>query len=284
MKIAVVGCRGQLGRELCRQFGSQAVGLGHAELDITDPAAVARVLRQHAPDVVINTAGYTAVDRAEQEPEACFAVNSTAATHLAEACNGLNCTLVQISSDYVFGAAAERPRPYREADAVCPLGVYAHSKLAGEKAAAGATRHFIVRTCGLYGVLSTAAQSNFVDTMLRLGRERPKLRVVNDQWCTPSYVGHIAQAVRYLIGTTDFGLYHVVNRGQTTWHAFACEIFRQAGMTVEVQSIATAEYGAAAPRPSYSVLDTAKYESLGGPPLPEWQEALAEYLALKAVQ
>src|SRR6476620_7042729 len=122
MKIVVVGCRGQLGRELCRQIGSQAVGLGHAELDITDPAAVARVIRKHAPDVVINTAAYTAVDRAEQEHDVCFAVNATAVLHLAEACSDLNCTLVQISSDYVFGTLAEQPRPHRETDVVSPQG------------------------------------------------------------------------------------------------------------------------------------------------------------------
>jgi dTDP-4-dehydrorhamnose reductase len=117
--------------------------------------------------------------------------------------------------------------------------------------------------------------------MLRLGRERPLLRVVDDQWCTPSYVADVAQAVLFLVQTAEFGIYHVVNHGQTTWYAFAREIFRQAGIDVAVEPITTEQYGAPAVRPRYSVLDTSKYEALGGPRLRPWQDALAEYLSIR---
>ena len=136
-----------------------------------------------------------------------------------------------------------------------------------------------MRTCGLYGSPGPkTAGGNFVDTMLRLGRERGHLRIVDDQHCTPSYVPHVARAVAFLARAGAYGIFHIVNSGATTWHDFAQEIFRQAGLKVALERITTAQYGAAAPRPGYSVLDTAKYHALGGPHMPSWQEALRERL------
>jgi dTDP-4-dehydrorhamnose reductase len=281
VRIVVIGSRGQLGSELCRQLGDEAIGLDRAALDITDPAAVASCLSELAPDAVVNTAAYTLVDKAEQQTQLCDAVNRAAVGHLAETCRQLDCVLVQISSDYVFGADRSPQVPWLEQDEPAPQGVYAVSKLAGEHSAANAPRHFIVRTCGLYGQRGSGhAAGNFVDTMLRLSRERTLLRVVDDQHCTPSFVPDVAAAIQRLLGTSAYGVYHVVNAGATTWHDFAAEIFRQRGIRIDLERITTAQYAAPAPRPAYSVLDTSKLESLIGAPLRPWREALAAYLAI----
>jgi dTDP-4-dehydrorhamnose reductase len=283
MKIAVTGAYGQLGAELCRLLGLDALPLEVDTLDLTNAPAVRETLLRLQPKVVINAAAYTQVDRAEKEVEACRAINATAVEHLAGVCGELGCPLVQISTDYVFAGPPDRHQPYREVDPPLPQGVYAQSKFAGEQAAARHAKHLIVRTCGLYARPSDARAGNFVKTMLRLGRGGSELRVVADQHCTPSYVPHVARAVLFLAGVTGpgpapWGIYHVTNRGATTWYEFAAEIFRQAGIDVPLRPITTAEYGAAAPRPNYSVLDTTAYHALGGPQMPDWKSALAEYI------
>jgi dTDP-4-dehydrorhamnose reductase len=313
MAILITGAYGQLGGELCRQLGGGAIGLDIDTLDLTDRAAVAAALHALEPEAVINCAAYTQVDKAESEPEKCHAVNATAVEHLAAACARLECPLVQISTDYVFGGAGQictpfapqeedystvlapreemssrrsvtsTLRPWQEDDPPLPQGVYARTKLEGEEAAAAHTKHLIVRTCGLYARRSDPRAANFVRTMLRLGATRPELSVVSDQHCTPTYVPHLARAVLFLLGRggspAPWGTYHVTNAGKTTWHEFALEIFRLAKMPVGVRAITTAEYGAVAARPSYSVLDTTKYHRLGGPPMPDWRAALEEYFA-----
>ena len=210
-------------------------------------------------------------------------MNVAAVEHLARACGMLDCPLVQISTDYVFGAMRMAPRPWREDDPPAPQGVYARTKLEGEWAAARHPQHLIVRTCGLYARPSDQRAANFVRTMLRLGSTRPELGVVADQHCTPTFVPHLARAIMFLLGADakrrPWGTYHVTNVGETTWHDFAVEIFRQAEMQVSVRPITTAEYGAPAARPSYSVLDTTAYHELGGPPMPDWKAALGEYVA-----
>ena len=167
-------------------------------------------------------------------------------------------------------------------DPPSPQGVYARTKWEGEQAARRHPQHLIVRTCGLYARPSDSRAANFVRTMLRLGETRAELRVVADQQCTPTYVPHLARALRFLAGAATghpapWGTYHVTNTGQTTWQEFATEIFRQAGKPITIHPITTAQYGAPAARPSYSVLDTTAYHRLGGPPMPDWKAALAEY-------
>jgi dTDP-4-dehydrorhamnose reductase len=283
MTIVVTGCRGQLGSELCRQLGPEAVGLDLPEFDLTDRPGVIAALARLRPRAVINTAAYTLVDRAEQEPDRCRAVNVEGVAHLVEACRQFNCTLVQISTDYVFGQDRCRTTPYRETDSPGPQGVYAQSKLDGERAASEWPRHVIVRTCGLYGRLAEQSAGNFVETMLRLATAGKRLRVVNDQRCTPSYTPHVVRAMRFLLEVGAHGIYHVTNAGHATWYEFACEIFRQSGLAVPVDPIASAEWAAPSPRPTYSVLDTSKYFALSNPPpLPPWQAALAEYLRERA--
>ncbi len=284
MKIVVTGAYGQLGGELARQLGDDAVPLDVDTLDLTDGPAVLHRLLQLKPEAVINCAAYTQVDQAESEPQACRAVNVTAVEHLARACGRLDCSLVQISTDYVFTGDPDRAVPYREDDAPSPEGVYARTKLEGERAAARHAKHLIVRTCGLYARPSDPRANNFVKTMLRLANSRNELNVVADQHCTPSYVPHVAKAILFLAGVSRrepaaWGTYHVVNRGETTWHDFAAEIFRQAGIEMTLHPITTAEYAAAAPRPAYSLLDSTKYHALGGPAMPTWQGALEEYFA-----
>ncbi len=284
MKIAVTGAYGQLGSELCRLLQSEAVPLEIDTLDLTDGPAVGKTLRSLRPRVVINCAAYTQVDQAERQPEICRAVNAVAVEHLASACGRLDCPLVQIGTDYVFGGRPDRTTSYREDDPPSPRGVYARAKFEGERAAARHPKHLIVRTCGLYARPGDERAGNFVKTMVRLGSAGKELRVVADQHCTPSYVPHVARAILFLAGVTrpepaPWGIYHVTNRGATTWHEFAGEIFRLAGMEVSLQPITTAEYAAAAPRPAYSVLDTTKYHVLGGPVMPDWKTALAEYVA-----
>jgi dTDP-4-dehydrorhamnose reductase len=278
LRVAVTGASGQLGVELCRQLGSLAVPLARERLDVTDPEQVRRVIAEIRPAVVINTAAYTQVDKAEQEPDLCRRTNAAAVGALANACRHCDSLLVQVSTDYVFSGDPTRKTPWSEDDDPSPRGVYATTKLEGEHLAAACPRHLIVRTCGLYG--ASPRSSNFVKTMLRLGREGRVLRVVNDQHCTPSYVPDVARGLLYLIHAGAQGVYHVVNAGETTWFDFAREIFRHAGLHVSLTPITTAEYGAPAPRPAYSVLSADKYLSFRGPPLPSWQDALSRYLKL----
>ncbi|MGD9645055.1 MAG: dTDP-4-dehydrorhamnose reductase [Pirellulales bacterium] len=279
MKIAVTGAQGQLGWELCRQLGDQALPLDRGRLDVTDRAAVLETLRELRPTAVVNAAAYTAVDRAEQEPEVALRGNADAVEYLAEACRQLDCPLVQVSTDYAFGGDDRAGRPFTETDPIAPQGQYAKSKMEGERRAAAWGKHFIVRTCGLYGKAAPGRKpNNFVETMLRLGPERDVLKIVTDQRCTPTYVVDLAEAIRFLLSTDRFGLYHVVNSGSCTWFEFAETIFRLANIKVRLEPITAAQYGAPAPRPAYSVLDTSKYQALGGPPLRDWQSALAAYL------
>jgi dTDP-4-dehydrorhamnose reductase len=284
MKILVTGAAGQLGAELCRLLGPTAVPTDIDNLDLTDARAVLDTLLRLGPDAVINCAAYTAVDQAESEVKRCRAANAAAVEHLARGCGQLDCPLVQISTDYVFSGQPAPGRPYREDDPPSPQGVYAVTKREGEQAAARHPRHLIVRTCGLYARPTHHRARNFVQTVLRLASARPALRVVADQHCTPSYVPHVARAILFLLGIegpgpAPWGTYHVTNGGATNWHEFACEIVRLAGLRVALDAISTAEYGAAAPRPAYSVLDTAAYHHLGGPGMPGWKEALVEYFA-----
>jgi dTDP-4-dehydrorhamnose reductase len=282
MSILVTGAAGQLGAEVCRLLPTEAVGIDVDSLDLTDCAAVLETVRRLAPRAVIHCAAYTQVDQAETDADRCRAVNVTAVASLAEACRELDCPMVQISTDYLFAGSPGIGRPWREDDRPVPAGVYATTKLEGEQAASAWPKHLIVRTCGLYARPSNPTARNFVKTILRLARTKPSLRVVDDQRCTPSYVPHVARAIVYLLGTdgrgsAPWGIYNVTNRGETTWCGFAREIVRLAGLHVPVEPITTAEFAAPAPRPAYSVLDTAAYHRLGGPAMPDWEEALGEY-------
>ncbi len=281
--IAILGAAGQLGSWLCQQLGPVAWPLDLPALDITDRAAVLRLFKDAKPAAIVNCAAYTVVDRAEREPELCFAVNATAVEHLAEAATELDCPLVQISTDYVFGVAPLELRSWREDDTPQPIGVYAASKHVGERAAASAPKHLVVRTCGLYGHATLVdGARNFVEAILQQAERGESLRVVQDQLCSPSYARDVANAIRFLLADGHSGTFHVTNAGATTWYDFACDILKLRGRSVPIEPISTAEYNAPAHRPAYSVLDTSKYAALGGPPMPTVMEALREYLDWRA--
>lgn len=282
-RIALIGAGGQLATDLEQRLRGDVLGLTHRDLEILDPDAVARRLDELQPDLVVNTAGYNLVDQAESDPQPAFAVNAIGVRNLAIHCGRAGLPLVHISTDYVFGGEASRTEPFTELDCPQPLGVYAASKLAGEHfVQAYCQNHLIVRTCGLYGVAATRAKGNFIETMLRLGQTRSSLRVVHDQHCTPSYTQDVADAIAGLIEVGASGLFHVTNSGATTWCALASEVFRLSGMNVEVVPITSAEFGAAARRPAYSVLDLQKTETAIARTLPPWQDAVARYLQARA--
>jgi dTDP-4-dehydrorhamnose reductase len=280
VRYAVIGSAGQLGRDLCPRLAGDVVPLTRERADLTRPDMLRATLAELRPDVVVNCAAYNFVDRAEAEPEAAFAVNALGVRQLALVCRELGCALVHFSSDYVFGLDDARRTPYAEADAPGPVSVYGLSKLAGEYVVrALCPQHFVIRTCGLYGVWGSGGKGgNFVETMLRLAGEGKRLPVVNDQTCTPSYTVDVATVAAALIGTRRYGLYHLTNEGATTWHDFAAAIFELAGVRAELVPITSAEFGRPARRPAYSVLARGAYEALGLPPSRPWRAALAAYL------
>ena len=282
-----------MGYELCRQLGTEAIGLDLPEFDLCDRQTVFEKIESLRPRAVINTAAYTAVDRAEDEAEICRAVNVAGVANLADACRATGATLVQISTDYVFGGTdADVPsdgptqrNPFRETDPPLPRGVYAQSKFEAERIAAAADdRNLVVRTCGLYGhggprPVETRSPGNFPKTMLRLAQRGQTIRVVDDQWITPSYVPHVARAIAFLLAAGHRGTFHVVNHGHTTWYGFAQELFRLLDYSIDLKPITTADYPTRAWRPPYSVLDTSKYDRLPGcPAMPLWRDALRDYL------
>lgn len=275
-RVLITGGDGQLGQALCRQFGPQALCCGRQTLDVTSRDQVTQLVERERPDVVVNCAAYTNVDQAERDVAPCMAVNSTGTAILAEACRNGSALLVQISTDYVFGRDTARRTPYLETDAPAPLSVYGRSKLEGERHVTLCPRHLILRTCGLYGH-STKGQ-NFVAKILQLARMRDSLGVVDDQQCTPTYVEHLAACIPFLTAHAPSGIYHLVSGGDTNWYEFASEILDLSQQHVRLERLTSAQFGARAQRPPYSVLDTSKYRSLGGPVMPHWKDALREFL------
>ena len=281
MRILITGARGQLGSDLMRELcarGEDAVGVDLEEMDITDPAAVSRVLRDVRPGAVIHCAAWTAVDAAEEPEnrEKVRLVNAAGTENIARVCRELDCKMMYISTDYVFGGDGSAPwEP--DCTAFAPLNVYGETKLAGEMAVRSLVRrHFIVRIAWVFGLHG----GNFIKTMLRLGKTHPCLRVVNDQIGTPTYTVDLARLLADMIVTDRYGCYHATNEGgYISWADFAAEIFRQAGMSTEVTPVSTAEYGLSrARRPYNSRLDKRKLAENGFVPLPDWRDALHRYI------
>ncbi len=285
MRCVVTGAAGQLGREIVRQWGEEAVALDRSALDVTaSAAAIAQVLAPLAPQVCINCAAYNHVDRAESEPAPAFAVNAWGAAALAEACQSLGCRLVHISTDYVFGLhPSDEPIP--ETAAPGPVNVYGLSKLCGEYLIRQRLPEaLIVRTCGLYGPCGPGGKGgNFVETILRRTAAGVPLRVVHDQYCTPSYTADVAATVIALVRRAATGIVHVVNGGACSWYQFAQAIVEMSGRTVPVTPIRSEEYPAAARRPRYSVLACCRLAEYGLPPLRHWRDALADYLRRRSL-
>lgn len=280
MRTLLIGGRGQLGTALRSRLSGDVVSPDRAELDLANSTRVSERVRSLRPELVINAAAYNLVDRAEDEPEVAFRQNAFAVRNLAQEVDAVGGTLVHVSTDHVFGLEGGLGHPWRESDAPGPVSVYGASKLTGEFFARTlCARHLIVRTCGLYGVADSKGKGNFVGTMLRLGRQQGEVRVVDDQHCTPTRATDLAQAMVDLIAAGATGLYHATNSGATTWCGFAREIFRLAGIATRVIPIRSAEFAAKARRPAWSVLSGEKLAGQRGRSMPDWNVALAEYLA-----
>ncbi|GGK11295.1 dTDP-4-dehydrorhamnose reductase [Luteimonas terricola] len=293
MRLLLLGANGQVGHALRSELaflgdlvcttrsGVLSDGSACETADFDVPGTLPPLVDRIAPDVVVNAAAYTAVDRAEQERDAAFRANSEAPAALADACARRGALLVHYSTDYVFDGSADRP--WREDDPTSPLGAYGASKLAGEAAVRGSgAHHMVFRTAWVYG----AHGHNFMRTMLRLGAERDELGVVADQVGTPTPARLIAQATAHALRTDPgaSGLWHLTAAGGTTWHGFAEAIFagaRARGLLAKVPRvlpIATSDYPTPARRPAYSRLDTGRLESDFGIALPEWEQALKAVL------
>jgi dTDP-4-dehydrorhamnose reductase len=281
--IALIGAGGQLASDLAAEFGERVLALPHPRLEVTDADGIERELKGF-DGVVVNTAGYNLVDQAEEDTEGAFRVNAFGVRNLARYCGKRGLRLVHFSTDYVLDADPADGRPLDEAEVPCPGGVYAASKLAGEHFVRAYCRdHLIVRTCGLYGMAATRAKGNFIETMLRLGQTRPEVAVVDDQYCTPSFTVDVAGATAALVEGGVMGTIHVTNAGFTTWRGLAEKVFELAGMNVRVRAITSAEFGAKARRPRWSVLDCSRLESVLGRSMPSWEDAVARYLQQRTV-
>lgn len=276
MKVLVTGTKGQLGYDVVNELtgrGIEAVGVDIEEMDITDADSVNRVIAQAAPDAVIHCAAYTAVDVAEDNVELCRRVNVDGTQNIANICKKLDIPMIYISTDYVFDGEGERP--WEPDDERTPLNVYGQTKYEGELAVQNTLeKYFIVRIAWVFGVNG----KNFVRTMLNLAKTHDHITVVNDQFGSPTYTYDLARLLVDMVLTDKYGIYHATNEGICTWYEFACEIFRQAGVKVEVEPVSAKQYQARAKRPSNSRMSKDKLDKNGFKRLPSWQDALGRYL------
>lgn len=276
MKILVTGAGGQLGYDVCKVLAARGVehrGVDIQDFDITDAAATRTYIVEYGPDAVIHCSAWTAVDRAEDEPERCRAVNVDGTRNIAAACREIGAKLLYISTDYVFSGAGERF--YEPEDPTGPLSVYGETKLGGEQAVRELlNRWFIVRISWVFGKNG----KNFVRTMLGLAETRTEVNVVRDQVGSPTYTVDLAPLLCDMIATEQYGVYHATNEGVCSWAEFAREIFRLAGKDVRVNAIPTSEYPTRAVRPLNSRMSKDKLERAGFDRLPAWQDALERYL------
>ena len=287
MRVLITGAGGQLAADLARAFGDaghETIGLRREDLDIADEAAVSARLDEVRPDAILNTAAYNRVDDAERAVDVAFAANAFGPHALARAAAELDALLVHYSTDYVVEGT--KRTPYDEDDAPLPLSVYAASKLGGEYfVRAAAPRHYVLRVCGLFGPAGRGTRhGNFVETMLRVAASGRPLRVVADQVMAPTATADVAAATLGLLDRrAPYGLYHCTAAGETSWYDYARAIFELAGVPADLTPTTAAQYGAAARRPDYSVLDNAKLEAAGVARPRHWRDALAAYLAARAM-
>lgn len=282
MRVAVIGGNGQLGSDVVRVFserGDDVRALTHTDIELENPESIANCLKFLEPAVVVNTAAMHHVEQCEQQPEKAFAVNAFGVRNLALTTKKMGTTLIHVSTDYVFDG--EKGQPYVEDDAPLPLNVYGNSKLSGEHFVRTLNdKHFVLRTSAIYGTHPCRAKKgrNFVELMLKLGRERGTVRVVNSEIVSPTPTIQIAAQIYELSRCDEYGLYHGTAEGSCSWYDFAREIFRAAGMRVDVQVAGPNEFPAKVPRPKYSVLENRGLKRLGLNRFTEWQDGLQQYL------
>jgi dTDP-4-dehydrorhamnose reductase len=279
MKILIIGARGQLGTDLCHILHKDdLIPLGHSDIDITDIQSVKAAFESYSPDIVINTAAYVKVDDCEAKGATAFKVNGEGTRNVAEAAERKGVKLVYISTDYIFDG--KRDKPYTESDIPNPLNIYGKSKLAGESYVREINkRYLIVRGSALFGVSGSSAKGgNFVETIIRLAKEKKSLNVVSDQVFSPTYTKDLANKIVQIISGNVNGILHVTNSGSCSWYEFASEIIKQSGLKTGVNPVTSECYPQKAVRPKNSVLDNYRLRTLGMNDMRHWKVALTDYL------
>lgn len=275
MKVLVTGVKGQLGYDIvneCQKRQIEAIGVDIEEMDITNVQQVNYVIKEAKVDAVIHCAAWTAVDKAEDEVELCRKVNRDGTDNIAKVCKELNIPMMYFSTDYVFNGLGEEP--WNEYDHREPLNIYGQTKYEGELIVEKLPKHFIIRISWVFGLNG----NNFIKTMLRLGKERGEVSVVNDQIGSPTYTYDLAKLCVDMIITEEYGTYHATNERICSWYEFACEIFKQAEMDVKVNPVDSNAFPAKAKRPSNSRMNKTELDKHGFKRLPTWQDALSRYL------
>jgi dTDP-4-dehydrorhamnose reductase len=285
MRVAVLGANGQLGTDICAAFvknRDEVAALTHSDLELNSASSVQVTLSAANPELIVNTAAMHHVEKCEADPVAAFAANVIGAKNVAEWAKRADATVAYISTDYVFDG--KKGSPYVESDVASPLNAYGITKLAGEHyTAAACPKHFILRVSAIYGRWPCRAKGglNFVELMLKLSRERDKLRVVDDEFVSPTPTVQIAQQLVALSRSNDYGLYHGTTEGSCTWYQFAREIFRATGTTVCLERADPGEFPAKVPRPKYSVLENQRLKSAQLSVYTDWRQGLEDYLAAR---
>jgi dTDP-4-dehydrorhamnose reductase len=282
MRIAVIGADGQLGTDICEAFdqnNDEVCRLGHADIEIASPESVQTVLTGTSPDVVVNTAAFHQVEHCELDATKAFAINACGVRNVAETSARLGAVIVHVSTDYVFDGS--KGAPYVEQDSPRPLNVYGNSKLAGEYFVCGASpRHFVLRTSALYGKHPCRAKSglNFVELMRKLAKDGKELKVVDNEFITPTATIDLAKQIVALSRCDAFGLYHATAEGKCSWYEFAREIFDMTGIEAGLKVASPSDFPSKVRRPKYSVLENAALKSLGMNTFSSWQDGLRRYL------
>ncbi|MGA7592458.1 MAG: dTDP-4-dehydrorhamnose reductase [Candidatus Sulfotelmatobacter sp.] len=283
MKIAVIGANGQLGMDVVNSFSSnedEVTGLTHSDLELSNIDSVSTCLRELHPQVIVNTAAMHHVENCEREPEKAFEVNGLGARNLALVARDISATLIHVSTDYVFDGA--KGNPYEETDAPNPLNVYGNTKLCGEYFVRSTVeKHFVLRTSAIYGRSPCRAKGglNFIELMLKLARERGKVRVVDSEFVTPTSTAELARQMVKLSDSDAYGLYHATAEGSCSWHEFAREIFAMTGTKVNLEVAGPNEFPAKVPRPKYSVLENCGLKNQKINIFKPWQDGVREYLS-----
>ena len=280
MKLVIIGANGQLGTDLQEVLSSEheVIGLNHSDIEITDVHSVKKALSSLKPDLVLNTAAYHIVPDAEKFPDRAFHINGTGTLHLANVCQDLNIRLVHYSTDYIFDG--KKQKPYTEDDCPNPLNVYANTKLSGEYFALNySDKSYVIRVSGIYGKVPCRAKGgNFITTMLKLAKEKPEVRVVSDEILTPTPTVDIAKNTAALIKTEAFGLYHMSCEGEVSWYEFARVIWETLQLEAPLYPASVKDFPLVVKRPFYSVLENRNLNSLGINEMPDWKEALRNFL------
>ena len=280
MNVLLIGGSGQLGREIASRWRNDSIAApSHADLDLAESGRAQTWIEKTRPNIVVNCAAFHNVDVCEAQPAEAFRINALAVDQWAQACTDAGVAFVTISTDYVFDGDTDQP--YTEDDCDRPISVYGTSKRAGESLVMRrAMNAFIVRTCGVYGTFASQSKGTFIDRIINQARAGEKIRVVSDVIASPTYAGHLAETLRRLVETKEYGLYHACNVGPVSWYAFATRALELAGIDYPIEPISASEWKAPARRPRYSALANTRLENLGIR-MPAWDDGIAAYLSDK---